>query len=156
MQQQPNQKQGPPLQDKVWHTPKEVAHWLNISVETLRLYEREGLILPYKLASGHRRYDDRDIAWIQCIQKQIHEHKLNFAGIRYLLSVLPCWEIKPCSLEDYKGCPAGSRSCQPCWAFEKTPCRERGENCRECDVYQQVLSVDKLKKILVVKLKCDP
>lgn len=142
-------------QGEVYHTPREVAQQLNLSVESLRLYEREGLIVPHKLDSGHRRYTDSDIEWIVCIQKQIHENKLNFAGIRYILSMLPCHEMKPCCLEDYKTCPAGDRSCRPCWDFDNTPCRTNGENCRTCVVYQQVLNVENLKKILSVKFKCD-
>ena len=140
---------------EILFTPKQVAQRLNISVETLRLYEREGLILPFKLESGHRRFTEGDIDWIECIQKQIHTNKLNFAGIRYLLSMLPCWDIKPCCIEDYNSCPAGSKSCQPCWNFAETPCRKRNENCRACAVYQQVMNVDKLKEVLAVKFKCD-
>ncbi len=137
------------------HSPREVAHMLDLSVETLRLYEREGLFVPYKLSSGHRRFTDEDIEWIKCIQRQIHENKLNFAGIRYLLAMLPCHEMKPCCLEDHETCPAGTKSCRPCWDFEDTPCRIQGENCRTCVVYQQVLNIDNLKQILQVKFKCD-
>ncbi|MCF7826304.1 MAG: MerR family transcriptional regulator [Candidatus Marinimicrobia bacterium] len=142
-------------QSEKLYTPREVAHELSLSVESLRLYEREGLLVPYKLDSGHRRYTQSDIEWIVCIQRQIHENKLNFAGIRYILSMLPCHEMKPCCLEDQKTCPAGVASCRPCWDFDVTPCRIKGENCRTCVVYQQVLNVDNLKKILSVKFKCD-
>ncbi len=134
-------------------TPKKVAQQLNISVETLRLYEREGLMVPHKLESGHRRFTPEDVTWLECIQKQIHEHKLNYAGIRYLLSLLPCWDIKQCCMEDFRGCPAGHKSDQPCWSYDGTPCKKRGDNCRECEVYQHVLNVDNLKEILSVKLK---
>ncbi len=144
-----------PLQHDKLFTPREVAHQLGLSVESLRLYEREGLIVPHKLDSGHRRYTESDIKWIACIQKQIHENKLNFAGIRYILSMLPCHEMKPCCLEDQETCPAGDRSCRPCWDFDNTPCHVRGENCRTCVVYRQVLNVDNLKKILSVKFICD-
>ncbi len=143
------------LPEEALHSPREVSQMLDISVETLRLYEREGLFIPYKLSSGHRRFTDSDIEWIKCIQRQIHENKLNFAGIRYLLSLLPCYEMKPCCLEDKASCPAGSKSCRPCWDFESTLCRDKGENCRTCVVYQQVLNVDNLKEILQVKFKCD-
>jgi len=146
---------GEQVSATVLYTPKEVAQTLDISVETLRLYEREGLLIPYKLKSGHRRFSQGDVDWIACIQKQIHKNKLNFAGIRYLLSMLPCWDIKPCCMEDFKKCPAGSKSCQPCWNFKETPCRERGENCRECPVYEKVLNVDNLKEVLAVKFKCE-
>ena len=143
------------LSNETLFSPREVAQKLHISVETLRLYEREGLFVPYKLSSGHRRFTKADVDWIECIQRQIHENKLNFAGIRYLLSLLPCHEIKPCCIEDVAACPAGSKSCKPCWDFEDTPCRANGENCRTCVVYQQVLNIDKLKEILSVKFKCD-
>ena len=137
------------------YTPHEVSLFLGLSVESLRLYEREGLIVPLKLESGHRRFTEEDIEWIACIQRQIHENKLNFAGIRYLLAMLPCHEMKPCCLEDQMNCPAGDKSCRPCWNFENTPCRQKGENCRTCVVYQQVLNVENLKQILQVKFKCD-
>lgn len=144
-----------PAEAEQLFTPREVAHQLNLSVETLRLYEREGLIVPHKLDSGHRRYTHSDIEWIECIQRQIHENKLNFAGIRYILSMLPCHEMKPCGLADYRTCPAGTRSSRPCWDFDDTPCRAKGENCRTCVVYQQVQNVENLKKILSVKFICD-
>lgn len=134
-------------------SPREAALELGLSVESLRLYEREGLFVPYKLSSGHRRYTEQDIEWIGCIQKQIHENKLNFAGIRYLLSLLPCHEMKQCCMEDFNSCPAGKKSNEPCWSFDGTPCKAKGENCRSCVVYQQVLNVDNLKEILAVKLK---
>ncbi len=143
------------LSDEKLYSPRDVSLMLDVSVETLRLYEREGLFVPYKLSSGHRRFTTEDIEWIKCIQRQIHENKLNFAGIRYLLSLLPCYEMKPCCLEEKESCPAGTKSCRPCWDFEDTPCRIKGENCRTCVVYQQVLNVDKLKEILQVKFKCD-
>lgn len=143
------------LSEETLFTPHDVAQQLDLSVETLRLYEREGLLVPYKLKSGHRRFTQGDIDWIACIQKQIHENKLNFAGIRYLLSMLPCHEMKPCCAEDHSVCPAGTKSCRPCWDFDGTPCRESGENCRTCVVYQQVLNIDNLKEILSVKFKCD-
>jgi MerR family transcriptional regulator, heat shock protein HspR len=140
---------------KKLYSPGAISQLLGLSVETLRLYEREGLFVPYKLGSGHRRYTDGDIEWLSCIQKQIHENKLNFAGIRYLLAMLPCHEMKPCSLEDRMACPAGNKSCSPCWDFEHTPCRTPGQSCRSCIVYQQVLNIENLKQILEVKFKCD-
>lgn len=141
--------------DEMFFSPREVDQRVDISVETLRLYEREGLIIPYKSSSSHRRFTDTDVEWGHCIQRQIHENKLNFAGIRYLLSLLPCHEMKECCLEDLESCPAGSKSCRPCWDFKDTPCGDKGENCRACVVYQQVLNIDKLKEILSVKFKCD-
>lgn len=139
---------------ETWYTPGQIARVLNISVETLRLYEREGLIIPEKAASGHRRYNDTDLAWIAMIRKQIHAHKLNFAGIRYLLSMLPCWEIKDCCLgENYMDCPAKQVNDRPCWTVPDTPCKESGENCRDCPIYAMALEIDTFKQKLAVKLR---
>ncbi|NQV14661.1 MerR family transcriptional regulator [bacterium] len=143
------------LPDEVLFSPRIVSQKLGLSVESLRLYEREGLFVPYKLSSGHRRYTEKDIDWIGCIQKQIHENKLNFAGIRYLLSLLPCYEMKQCPLEDFEACPATTKSCKPCWNYEDVPCKSKVDNCRTCIVYHQVLNVDNLKEILAVKFKCE-
>lgn len=47
-------------------TVKEVAATTGLSAHTLRYYEREGLVDPIGRAeSGHRRYSERDIAWIE-------------------------------------------------------------------------------------------
>ncbi len=150
-----NSNQPKCLSGKELVSPQQVAKVLNLSVETLRLYEREGLLVPYKLTSGHRRFTSDDIEWIRCLQEQIHENKLNFAGIRYMLSTLACHEVKPCCLPDHESCPAGSKSCRPCWDFEDTPCRTKGESCRTCIVYQQVFDRDKLKSMLSVKFICN-
>ena len=148
----PNTKNNDPAE--MWYTPGKVAKILDISVETLRLYEREGLIIPFKAASGHRRFTQQDMDWIRMIRKQIHTHKLNFAGLRYLLSMLPCWEVKDCCLgENYTDCPAKQVNDKPCWMVEGTPCKAKGENCRDCPIYAMAYEVDKFKEKLSVKLR---
>ncbi|MCM0638906.1 MerR family transcriptional regulator [Cellulomonas wangsupingiae] len=47
------------------YTPGEVAQRTGLSVDTLRYYEREGLVGPIaRSTGGQRRYDDDDVAWI--------------------------------------------------------------------------------------------
>lgn len=47
---------------------KEVAAGSGLSVETLRYYERIGLLPPpVRDASGHRVYQDRDLAWLHFV-----------------------------------------------------------------------------------------
>jgi DNA-binding transcriptional MerR regulator len=45
-------------------TPGEVSARTGLSLDTLRYYEREGLIGPIERSSGIRRYTDDDVAWI--------------------------------------------------------------------------------------------
>ena len=144
----------PPNNPERWYTPGQVARLLDLSVETLRLYEREGLIIPFKVPSGHRRFNQLDVKWIAMIRRQIHDHKLNFSGLRFLLSMLPCWEVKDCCLgENYMDCPAKQVNHLPCWMVANTPCRAQGESCRDCKIYALAPKVDKLKEQLAVKLK---
>ncbi len=47
----------------------EVAHRMGISKDTLRYYEKEGLLPPIrKGANGHRRYTDDDMGWVRTLQ----------------------------------------------------------------------------------------
>jgi DNA-binding transcriptional MerR regulator len=51
-------------------TIAEAARATGISAHTLRYYERAGLINGVdRAASGHRRYDDADLAWIEVLQR---------------------------------------------------------------------------------------
>jgi DNA-binding transcriptional MerR regulator len=51
-------------------TIAEAARATGVSAYTLRYYERAGLIDGVdRAASGHRRYDDADLAWIEVLQR---------------------------------------------------------------------------------------
>jgi DNA-binding transcriptional MerR regulator len=73
------------------------AQQVGLSARTLRIYEEEGLIRPArKPGSDQRIYSDQDLIWIRCISELIHGHSLTTAGIRRLLDLIPCWEVKRC------------------------------------------------------------
>ncbi len=49
-------------------TIQQVAHETGLSIDTLRYYERIGLLEPVaRTPSGYRRYTQRDIAWIELL-----------------------------------------------------------------------------------------
>lgn len=48
-------------------TIAEVSERLGISPDTLRYYERAGLVPPVKRKSGIRDYDESDVKWIEFI-----------------------------------------------------------------------------------------
>jgi DNA-binding transcriptional MerR regulator len=52
-------------------TIAEAAERTGLTAHTLRYYERDGLMLDpvERAASGHRRYSDRDVAWIELITR---------------------------------------------------------------------------------------
>lgn len=73
------------------------AQQVGLSARTLRIYEQEGLIRPARKPGGDQRlYSQQDLVWIRCISELIHGHSLTTVGIRRLLDLIPCWEVKRC------------------------------------------------------------
>lgn len=127
----------------------QVARMFNISVATLRLYETEGLILPEKTKGKHRLYSDVDIKRIRCIRNMIEEKGINLAGIRMMLSAIPCWEIKQCSEEDRMNCDVYTTTqTKPCWQVEVRGSICSKDDCRACDVYVNTSDCVDIKSIL--------
>ncbi|MEG8946073.1 MerR family transcriptional regulator [Rosettibacter firmus] len=124
------------------------AKLLNISIHTLRMYEREGLIIPYKKESNQRLYSKSDIERLECIRKAINEFKISINGIKALYSLIPCWEIVKCSQKDRKNCKAYNNHSEPCWNYEhrKNICEKR--DCRNCDVYKKYNQCGEIKELI--------
>ncbi|CUS76412.1 MerR family transcriptional regulator, heat shock protein HspR [Candidatus Kryptonium thompsonii] len=126
-----------------------VAERLGISEHTIRMYEREGLIIPYKKESGHRLFSQVDMERIECIKRTISEKKISIAGIRRLLALIPCWEIKGCEDDIKYSCPAYVDYERPCWLHKASLKGDCATNeCRECPVYNSIKSCDELKELL--------
>ena len=54
--------------------------------QTLRIYERKGLVDPARTGGGSRRYSDTDISRLQRIQELTNEG-LNLAGVKRVLEL---------------------------------------------------------------------
>ena len=54
--------------------------------QTLRIYERKGLLAPARTGGGSRRYSDADIRVLQRIQELTNEG-LNLAGVKRVLEL---------------------------------------------------------------------
>ena len=122
------------------------AKLLDISVQTLRMYEKEGLIIPFRKETNHRLYSKADIARIICIRNAINNSKISIAGIKTIYSLIPCWEIMNCREKDRENCEAFTSYNSPCWSLnhKNNPC----ENliCRECIVYKNFSECKAIKK----------
>ena len=121
------------------------AKKVGVSVLLLRVYEREGLIIPFKKESSHRLYSYADIERLKCIRKIIKENKLNIAGINAMLSLIPCWEIISCSQTDKENCDAFKGSFRPCWSYKHINNICATYDCRECKVYKDYFNCDSIK-----------
>jgi len=125
-----------------------MAKKFNISVHTLRLYEAEGLILPFKTKTNRRLYSRSDLNRITCIRGLIRQQGLNLAGIKGLLALIPCWDLLPCSRKDRDHCAAYTDSAAPCWTVMRKAKRCRNADCRECKVYQSTADCNNIKSFL--------
>ncbi len=130
------------------YTISNAANLLNISVHTMRMYEREGLVIPFKKESGQRLYSDQDIERIICIRHSITDEKLNIQGIRKILSIIPCWTIIKCSDNDRVNCEAYSSSSKPCWMYNHQDNICKDIDCRECEVYYGFGTCESIKNKL--------
>jgi len=127
----------------------EAADMVGASVPTLRMYEREGLIIPEKLISGHRRYTEQDVERIRCMRKTIRGEKIGIAGIRRILALIPCWRIKGCPAGERNACPAFVFHEDPCWMASEKSWECKNADCRQCLVYTACTDCGTLKETIV-------
>lgn len=126
-----------------------VARHFNISVDLLRLYEREGLLIPIKSDKGTRYFSERDYVWIGTVLRLVREARLNFAGIRHLLALLPCWRVKNCGHEQKQSCTIVQDATAPCWTNRVCCQVAASTDCYACDVYRSAPQCENLKALLV-------
>lgn len=110
-----------------------VAELLGITDQTLRLYEKHGLIKPIR-RNKNRYYSENDLKWLVCIRDLIHIKKISIEGIKKLLEYAPCWEITDCPDEIKKDCTAYIDRTKPCWELNICK-RQNNKACEECIVY---------------------
>ncbi len=124
-----------------------VAAHFNISVDLLRLYEREGLLIPIKSSKGTRYYTERDYSWIETLLKLVRDNRLNFAGIRHLLALLPCWDVRHCQSDERRQCPTAAQGSNPCWVNHA--CCWPGKDCYECEIYRAAPACENMRSVLL-------
>jgi len=124
------------------------AELLGISIPTLRIYEKEGLIIPFKKESNQRRYSQTDLERIRCIRETINRQKISIEGIKHLLALIPCWKIKNCSIGERTVCEAFISHNKPCWTYshKNNLCAEIA--CISCEVYTTLSDCKKVKETL--------
>ena len=64
-----------------------VAEGFNIHPQTLRLYEREGLIKPARSAGNTRLYDEETLERLETILTLTREMGVNLAGVEVILNM---------------------------------------------------------------------
>ncbi len=62
------------------------AELAGVHPQTLRIYERKGLVQPARTGGGSRRYSDADLALLARIQ-QLTDEGLNLVGVQRVLTL---------------------------------------------------------------------
>lgn len=125
-----------------------VARLLGISVQTLRLYERRGLILVKKSAGNQRLYSQADLDRLKCIRTAIVEEKISIEGIRRIHSMIPCWVHLQCPMEQRLVCPAYGKHSAGCWTLKHESNTCGSKDCRECKIYQMSTDCNSIKTMI--------
>lgn len=63
------------------------AEMSELHPQTLRAYERDGLLSPYRTPGGTRRYSMRDVERLRLIRRLTQDEGLNLAGVRLVLEM---------------------------------------------------------------------
>jgi MerR family transcriptional regulator/heat shock protein HspR len=72
--------------DRALYIISVAAELAGVHAQTLRIYERKGLIEPQRTQGGNRRYSDRDIALLRRIQELTNEG-VSLVGVRKILEL---------------------------------------------------------------------
>src|SRR3954447_16126686 len=63
------------------------ARMAGMHPQTLRQYDRLGLVQPGRAGGGGRRYSERDVALLREVQKLSQEEGVNLAGIKRIIGL---------------------------------------------------------------------
>jgi MerR family transcriptional regulator/heat shock protein HspR len=63
------------------------AELSGVHPQTLRMYERKGLLAPKRTSGNTRRYSERDIARIQMIQELTQRDGVSLAGVKLFIEM---------------------------------------------------------------------
>ena len=124
------------------------AQLAEIPSHSIRQYIDMGLIIPYKLESKRHLFSQSDINRLKLIQGLIQDKGLNFAGVRTLMAMVPCWALRKCSEIDRQSCDAYAENFQPCWMASKKGSLCKNTDCRNCEVYHSVVLDGGIKSML--------
>ncbi len=78
-----------------------VSEQYEIHPQTLRLYEREGLLKPSRSDGNTRLYSDEDLERLEVILKLTREMGVNLAGVEVILNMREKMEAMQRQIEDF-------------------------------------------------------
>jgi MerR family transcriptional regulator/heat shock protein HspR len=86
------------------YTISVVAEQYGIHPQTLRLYEREGLIKPTRSAKGTRYYTEEDIEQLELVLNLTRDLGVNLAGVEIILNMREKMKLMQHEFERFLQC----------------------------------------------------
>ena len=80
-------RKGKKSETRSIHHISRVSQMFNLHPQTLRLYEREGLLKPSRSQGNTRLYTDEDLKQLGLILNLIRELGVNLAGVEVILNM---------------------------------------------------------------------
>ena len=113
-----------------------VSELLKVHPETIRTWEKFGVIQPPQRRSGKRFYSEIDLKRLEFIRRLTREG-LTLPAIRYHLRLYPCWEVNDCPGSIC--CSNQSSFAKLCWRDPTTYCQASSDEdlCINCRVQHQ-------------------
>jgi MerR family transcriptional regulator/heat shock protein HspR len=84
---QPGRAPGPVADDAPVFVISVAAQLAGMHAQTLRQYDRLGLVSPGRTPGGGRRYSPRDVALLREVQRLSQEDGVNLAGIKRIIDL---------------------------------------------------------------------
>ena len=78
-----------------------VAEQFHLHPQTLRLYEREGLLTPSRSEGNTRLYTDEDLERLEIILKLTREMGVNLAGVEIILNMREKMEAMQLQIQEF-------------------------------------------------------
>ena len=75
------------VRDRALYVISIAAELAGVHPQTLRMYERKGLLRPQRTEGRARRYSDRDIEHVRLIQELTQTHGVNLAGVEMVMEL---------------------------------------------------------------------
>lgn len=80
-------RRGEPAEERAVYIISVAAELSGVHPQTLRMYERRGLLAPKRTSGNTRRYSQRDIARIQMIQELTQREGISLAGVKLFIEM---------------------------------------------------------------------
>ena len=81
-----------------------VSEQFQIHPQTLRLYEREGLLKPSRTEGNTRLYTDQDLARLEVILSLTRDLGVNLAGVEIILNMREKMEAMQLQMQEFISC----------------------------------------------------